>query len=137
MAKIIVTQSDHQQLTDMIRELRRQRTDEWHYIDALEHELSRAKVVPDEEVPADVVTMNATVRVRTKPSRVGSQQWTLVYPEQADFDNNRLSILAPLGTALLGYRVGDTVTWQMPAGPRKIEIEKIVSRPRATATARE
>ena len=73
---------------------------------SLERELNRAKVVQPAEIPADVITMNS--RVHLKDLEAGEDLfYTLVFPSDADFGQNRISILAPIGTALLGYRVGD------------------------------
>ncbi len=57
--------------------------------------------------------------------------YTIVYPEEADIEHDRLSVLAPIGTALLGYRVGDEIAWEVPAGMKKIRIEQIIYQPEA------
>lgn len=96
----------------------------------LEWELSRGEVVAPASVPANVVTMNSQVRVRElKGSR--SSTYTLVYPRDADVDAGRLSVLAPLGKALLGAKEGDVVEVNAPAGVRKVKIERIVYQPEA------
>jgi regulator of nucleoside diphosphate kinase len=97
---------------------------------AIAGELRRAKGVPRSQLPADVVTMNATVRMRELVT--GEEEtYTLVYPDEADIEANRLSILAPVGTALLGYRVGDVVEWPVPAGITRFRIEEILFQPRS------
>jgi regulator of nucleoside diphosphate kinase len=58
--------------------------------------------------------------------------FTLVFPNAANIDQGKISILAPIGTAILGYRVGDIVIWQVPAGQRRIKIEKILYQPEAS-----
>ena len=60
--------------------------------------------------------------------------YTLVYPHEADIEANRLSILAPVRTALLGYRAGDVVEWPVPAGVARLRIEEVVSRPRGRSS---
>jgi regulator of nucleoside diphosphate kinase len=55
----------------------------------------------------------------------------LVFPSEADFDRGRVSILAPIGTALIGYRVGDTVEWKVPSGRRRLRIEEVLYQPEA------
>jgi regulator of nucleoside diphosphate kinase len=60
-----------------------------------------------------------------------SETYTLVYPDEADIDEGKLSILAPLGTALLGTRIGQTIKFEAPAGTRKLRIEKILYQPEA------
>ena len=97
---------------------------------ALMGELARAKVVPSKEVPPDVVTMNSRVVLRdVKTSE--EMIYSLVFPESADIDTGAISILAPIGTAILGYREGDVIEWPVPAGMRRIRIEKILYQPEA------
>ena len=66
-------------------------------------------------MPADVITMNSTARFRDEASG-DEREMTLVYPSGADGINNKVSILAPFGSALLGLRVGDTIEWPVPSG---------------------
>lgn len=83
--------------------------------DKLESELLRAKVVPREEIPKDVVTMNS--RVLFENETTGERrEVTLVYPGMADIDAGRVSVLVPVGTALLGLRVGQSIDWELPSG---------------------
>ena len=100
---------------------------------ALKGELDRGTVVTPDSVPKGVVTMHSLVRVRD-PKSDESETYTLVYPDEADINEGKLSVLAPLGTAVLGYRIGDAVDWETPAGTRKIEIEAVTFQPQ-TATA--
>jgi regulator of nucleoside diphosphate kinase len=81
----------------------------------LEEELNRAFVVDDAELPVDVVTMNSWVRFADAETGAESEV-ELVYPHRADADQNRISILAPVGTALIGLRVGQSIKWPMPRG---------------------
>ncbi|WP_228767808.1 GreA/GreB family elongation factor [Candidatus Velamenicoccus archaeovorus] len=57
--------------------------------------------------------------------------YQLVYPEDADIEQNKISILAPIGTAILGYKVGDVIEWKVPAGVRRLKIKKILYQPEA------
>lgn len=90
------------------------------------YELERAEVVREEDIASDVITMNSTVRVKDLNSN-SEFTYTLVYPEEANSDENKISILAPIGTALLGYSVGDIIEWAVPAGKRKLEVKEIIS----------
>ncbi len=82
---------------------------------ALLAELNRAEVVEPREVPPDLVTMNSTVRFVIVDT--GEEfQMTLVYPKDADGSAERISVLAPLGSALLGLSVGDELEWPRPGG---------------------
>ena len=83
----------------------------------LEGELARAAVVPSNEIPADVVTMNS--RVLFANEITGERhEVTLVFPFEANIDLGKISILAPVGTALLGLRVGQSIDWEVPSGEK-------------------
>ena len=99
-------------------------------IEDLEHELERGTEVESTEVPSDVVTMNSTVRVTDLDAET-THVYTIVFPSGADFEKGRISILSPLGTALLGYRAGDVVTWEMPRGTRRLRIAELLYQPEA------
>ena len=81
----------------------------------LEAELARAQVVEPGQMPADVITMNSTARFRDEASG-DEREMTLVYPSGADGSTDKVSILAPVGTALLGLRVGQVIDWPLPGG---------------------
>lgn len=82
---------------------------------ALASELERSEVVEPQQIPPDVVTMNSTVRFTFTES--GEEfSLTLVYPKDAQGQSDRISILAPVGSALLGLTVGDDIQWPMPGG---------------------
>lgn len=98
---------------------------------ALAAELRRAQVVPRSQLPHDVVAMNSTVRLRDLEDG-DVETYTLVYPQDADISVGRLSILAPVGTALLGYRVGDIVEWPVPAGVTRFRIEEVLTPTRSS-----
>lgn len=94
------------------------------HLEQLRAELERAVVLESDQMPMGVITMGARVRVRDLSSGE-RQEMTLVFPEHADVRSHRVSVLAPLGTALLGYREGDEVAWDMPGGPRRLDIERV------------
>ena len=82
---------------------------------ALAAELARAELLEPAEMPADVVTMNSAVRVRDEATGE-ERELALVYPRDADGRPDRVSVLAPVGSALLGLRAGDAIDWPMPGG---------------------
>jgi regulator of nucleoside diphosphate kinase len=96
----------------------------------LERQLQRAIVVKPEEVPATVVTMNSQVQV-TDLDTNEQRCVTLVFPAMARTDAGCISILAPLGTALLGSQEGTPVAWQTPRGARRLRVERVVYQPEA------
>jgi regulator of nucleoside diphosphate kinase len=99
-------------------------------VNQLRGELERARLVPSREVSERVVTMRSEVLLRDLESQ---QEFTctLSYPEEADIDTGRISVLAPVGTAILGYREGTIVEWKVPAGTRRLRIERILYQPEA------
>ena len=99
-------------------------------LEDLERELERGTEVESTEVAPDVVTMNSTVRVTDVDANT-THLYTIVFPSDADFEKGRISILSPLGTARLGYRAGDVVTWEMPRGTRHLRIDELVYQPEA------
>jgi regulator of nucleoside diphosphate kinase len=99
-------------------------------LEELDEELDRAEIVKPEEIPTNVITMNSTFRLIDLDSGEDFV-YTLVFPARADSGNGKISILAPVGTAVLGYRVGDTVEWNVPAGLKKLWVKEIVYQPEA------
>ena len=97
--------------------------------DDLEAELERAEIVPPAEVPPNVVTMNSTVRFSIESS---SKEFflTLVYPKDVDAQGGTISILAPVGSALLGLAKGDEIEWPNPGGHvLRVRIEDVLYQP--------
>ena len=86
---------------------------------SLEEELSRAAVVAPEAIPRGVVTMNSRVRFRDELTGEQSEV-ALVYPEHADIAAGKISVLAPVGTALLGLTEGDSIEWLVPSGKQRV-----------------
>jgi regulator of nucleoside diphosphate kinase len=116
LPSIYLTQDDHDRLSDLVEAYaagaggRR--------FDHLEAELLRAKVVPSDQIPRDVVTMNS--RVVFEDEQTGERrEVTLVYPREADIDAGKISILVPVGSALLGLRVGQSIDWTLPGGQKR------------------
>ncbi len=100
----------------------------------LEAELDRAIVVPDQGVPGDVITMNSEALLVDLDS--GEELiCKLVFPGQADITRMQISVLAPVGTAMLGYRTGDTFEWEVPAGRRRLRVKEVLRQPETVAVA--
>ncbi|MFG0335563.1 MAG: nucleoside diphosphate kinase regulator, partial [Maioricimonas sp. JB049] len=98
------------------------------YLRSLRQKMDDATVVAPKDIPPDVVTMNSTVRLRQHRSQ-DVETYTLVYPEDADIAEGKLSVLAPIGTAILGCRVGDRAQWEVPSGLILFRIEELVFQP--------
>ncbi len=92
----------------------------------LRHELDRAAIIDPADFPADVVTMNSTVEFEDL-STSEVEEYTITFPEQANVEQRRISILAPIGTALIGCRVGDLVQWSTPGGIRHMKVRRVTA----------
>jgi regulator of nucleoside diphosphate kinase len=125
---ILISDADHQRLEAMIETVRYDASLRDDYLDALEGELKRARVVPQTDVPPEVITMNSVVRLRDLNSNE-MEEYELVYPADSDVEHNRISVLAPIGTAILGYRLGDVIEWPVPAGLRRLRVEEVLYQP--------
>ena len=126
--KIIITNSDRRRLEHLLASEFTEAILPKSYLTDLRTELQRAKIVDSEEVPSDVITMDSTVRLRDLDTDE-VETYTLVYPNQANIAENKLSILAPIGTAILGYRLGDVIRWRVPSGKRRLRVEEVVYQP--------
>lgn len=84
-------------------------------LSALENEIARAQVVEPQDMPSDVIGMNSTARFIDEVTEE-AHEFTLVFPQDADIAAGRVSILAPVGSALLGLSVGQTIAWPGPSG---------------------
>lgn len=122
---IMVSGSDLERLRAILNARGGAAHDREHLLD-LHDELEEARVVAEEDVPADVVTLQSRVRVRDLETGM-SAEYTIVSPAHANVSSGHISVLAPLGTALLGYRQGDEVEWQMPGGVRRFQVERVSS----------
>jgi regulator of nucleoside diphosphate kinase len=127
---IYVTEFDLQRLSELFAGTRLWNQKDRAYLINLEEELERANVVSPEDIPADIVTMNSEARLLDLDA--GKEMvLTLVFPASADYEKGKLSILAPMGTALLGYRAGDTIEWQAPSGLRRLKVVEVLYQPEA------
>ena len=130
--QIVISEQNARVLRGLLRTRNGAAHDQEH-LDDLRVELDRAIVLDPSELSPTVVTMYAAVRVRDLDSGL-SQELTLVNPSDADVSAGRISVLAPLGTALIGYRQGDVVERVMPGGLRRLSIEDVVQQAPAADT---
>jgi regulator of nucleoside diphosphate kinase len=135
MDRIYITADDCERLRRLIAGRRGANSVDREYLDTLEQELDRAEVVEPEAIPRDVVTMNSEMRLQDLDSGA-IQRYKLVFPNQFRFDNS-VSVLAPIGTAMLGYRVGDVIEWKVPKGIRRLKILEVLYQPEAAGVIRD
>ncbi len=128
-SQIVITQDDLDKLESLLEGLAAASPSDRHALEMLERELDRADVVEPGRIPPDVITMNSEVKLKDLDS--GEEKvYRLVFPTQAG-GGNKLSVLAPIGTALLGYRAGDVIEWTVPKGTRRLKVLKVLSQPEA------
>lgn len=124
---IYITESDMKKLESAIQAHRENRRLEDHIV-SLEKELDIAHIIPAREMPDFIVTMNSRVLVHNLDLKE-NLEITIVYPESADITKNRISILAPVGVALIGQKIGDVVEISSGGNSLRYRIDKILYQP--------
>ena len=127
---IYVTEPDYRRLTGLIEITRDRNGVDREYVNTLEAELERAEIVDPKRIPANVITMRSKVRLKDLVSGE-SKIYSLVFPTEANFSEGKISVLAPIGTAILGYKLGDSIEWPVPSGLRKLKVDEILYQPEA------
>ncbi len=123
---IYITETDYQVL-DAVAE----KYSNYSQIDLLETELSRAEVVSDDEIPDNVVTLHSRARVYDEGTSK-LRDVTIVLPDESLLGDGRVSVLAPIGAAILGLSEGQVIEWPMPSGPnRRFKVIKVLYQPEA------
>ena len=128
---IIMTAADHADLSSVIAYTGKVSGRAKFEMRLLENELKRAQIIPSEEVPPDVITMNTRAEFLDLESGE-RMEFTVVLPIDANINDGKISVLAPLGTAMLGYRVGDEFVWHVPHGLRRLKVIKLHFQPEAS-----
>ncbi|MCC6896875.1 MAG: nucleoside diphosphate kinase regulator [Anaerolineae bacterium] len=125
---IHITRLDQERLKKLLHDpdLMQQRP----YLQELEHEIDRAVIVEPTEVSADTITMNSTARLIDLTTQE-EMIFTLVYPDRAYITKGRISVLAPIGTAILGRNKGEVIELEVPDGIRSLKVDRILYQPEA------
>lgn len=126
---IYVTEADLNRLQALIAGMRNHGSHKVRaHLDRLENELDQAEIVAPQSIPKDVITMRSRVRLQDIDS--GQEMvYSLVFPNEANLGQGKISVLAPIGTAMIGYQVGDTIEWEVPAGLKRLRVEEILYQP--------
>jgi regulator of nucleoside diphosphate kinase len=127
---IIMTAADHEELEAVVMFSGKVSDRAQAELRSLQNELRRATVLPANKIPADVITMNSRAELIDLESSE-RMEFTLVMPSDANIDAGKISVLAPLGTAMLGYRVGDEFEWPVPYGFRRLKVAHVHFQPEA------
>ncbi len=125
LPSLILSQADFRKLSALLR------TAKPDIVELLEEELNRANILPEDEIPSDVVTMNSRIAFLDLDTKK-EQTVTLSYPHEADIESGRVSVLAPVGAALIGLRVGQSIDWPLPERKtRRIQVTSVFRETRA------
>ncbi len=131
---IVISQSDYQRLEELLSSKFTHANYDHNNLQELQGKLNAAEIVDSSDVPADVVRMDSVIQLLNR-SRNELGTYTLVYPEEAHIATGKLSVLAPIGTAILGCQIGDRVHWRVPSGNIEMQIEDILYQPEREAMA--
>jgi len=121
---IYLTEYDLRRLEPLVESARRYERADGESLELLQRELDRAVLCEPDELPAEVVSVNSQVLVTDLESGKKAE-YTIVFPRDANYEERRISVLAPIGTALLGYIKGSEVEWPTPGGLRRFRIERV------------
>lgn len=130
---IIITIPDRDRISELIAFGGHSERDR-REIQALKSELERAEIVPAEAVPPDVITMNSRAELLDLDTKE-RMEFAIVFPGEANLNEGRISVLAPVGTGMLGYRVGDSFEQRTPLGVRRLKVLAVTFQPEAALGA--
>lgn len=134
--RIVITDFDLRRLMNLVGDSPMHSSGDQKYLGDLRAELESAAVVPPSDVPPDIITMNSKVLLKDLKTDE-YMTCTLVFPGAANVDEGQISILAPIGTAMLGYRAGDVIDWEVPAGKVRLKVEQVLYQPEAAGNVQE
>ena len=129
--KIFITDFDMKRFNWLISNSHRFSSLDNKHLSKLRSDIMGAVVMQPQEIPSDVVTMSSRLRIKYLDTNE-EKTFTLVFPFDADIEQNKLSILASVGVAVIGCRIGDVVEWDVSPEKRKFRIEEILYQPEAS-----
>ncbi len=124
--QLVLTSEDYQLLTAYLNGLWGKTAFDQKNSEDLKAELKKAKIVDKDKFPLDVVRLNSKVTIKEEDKNE-VMELMLVTPDKANIKEKKISILAPIGTALIGFRQGQQVSWQVPAGNKTFTILEVVN----------
>ena len=130
MKKVTLTKNDYTRIYKAITDAKNSKTINSNEAEKLLSELSKAEIVPSEKIDKDVVTRNSEVKLFFENTQK-EQSFKIVYPQDANLKENKISIFSPIATALIGYKIGDEIEWIVPGGMTKIKIVDLIYQPEA------
>jgi regulator of nucleoside diphosphate kinase len=127
---IFITESDRKRLEKLLSTKELHIGKDKQHLESLKQELERAMVVESKKIPSDIITMNSQIHL-TNLDTGETMTWSLVFPWNANIDQDKISILAPVGTALIGSKARDIVEFEVPSGRTRLRIDEILYQPEA------
>lgn len=125
-APVILLKKDFDILNGFVKNLQGMQVNEKENFKKLYEELKKAQIVDSDHFPSDVVRLNSAVVIKDIQTK-REMAITVVLPQHADIKQKKVSILAPIGTALIGFRKGQTVSWKVPSGKKDFKIMKVTN----------
>ena len=122
--QVILLKKDYEILNDYVKNLHGMRVNEKENFAKLSQELGKAQLVTEEDFPGDIVRIDSEVVIRDVETK-RDMTITIVMPQNADIKQRKVSVLAPIGTALIGFRKGQKVSWEVPAGKKTFKIMEV------------
>jgi len=123
---LILREDDYQILVSFLKDGRYAKRVDARNITDLEGELNKATLVSKEEFPKDVVRLNSKIKIR-ESSKDQVMDLVLVTPDKADIKEKKISVLAPIGTAVIGFKKGKTISWEVPGGKKEFNIMEVTN----------
>ena len=124
MKNIYLSYEDHRVISKLLEDRQHHSTPHAQTTTKLRGELERAILLDDADLPPDTVKLHSRVRLRDLDTGE-VDEWTLTLPDESDVERRRLSILAPVGSAIIGFAKGDQIEWETPGGLCHIQIEAV------------
>lgn len=123
-SNILMTYDDYEIINDYLKGINAYKAFDTNNAGILQEELKKAKLVKKDELPKDVIRLYSKVLVK-EASKDKVMELVLVLPEDADLKSRKVSVFTPIGTALIGFRQGESVDWQLPSGRKSFTIVKV------------
>jgi regulator of nucleoside diphosphate kinase len=121
---VIITRTDFEILNSYVKNLHGMQVNERENFSKLSGELKKAQIVEDDSMSADIVRLGSTVVIKDLVTR-RDMTVTIVLPSKADIKQKKVSVVAPIGTALIGFRKGQVVSWNVPSGKKDFKIVNV------------
>lgn len=122
---VVLLKTDYEVLNSYVKNLHGMQVNEKENYSKLSEEIKRARLVEEKDFPKDVVRLDSTVVIKDLTTN-RNMTVTIVLPNKADIKQKKVSVLAPVGTALIGFKKGQIVSWNVPSGKKDFEIMEVI-----------